>query len=291
VPAPIKKSYIWDLSPEVSVVRRCLDAGMQVYLAEWMPDPEIGERFGLEDYADRLLGACRQAIESASGKRQIRLAGHSLGGLLAAIFSCLHPDAVRAVALLEAPLHFAEDAGSFAPMVASVPDARPIAAAFGQVPGSFLNMVSALAAPRAFQWERFVDRWLASANPRTLATHLRVERWSHDEFPLPGKLFSEIVEWLYREDRFMRGQLAIGGRSIGPADLHAPLLNVMDPRSTVIPPQSVQPFHEAAASPRKRLLEYEGDIGVNIQHVGVLVGTNAHARLWPVIVEWLGQEL
>lgn len=34
VPAPIKRSYIWDLAPEVSVVRRWLARGYRVYLAE-----------------------------------------------------------------------------------------------------------------------------------------------------------------------------------------------------------------------------------------------------------------
>ena len=43
----------------------------------------------------------------------------------------------------------------------------------------------------------------------------------------------------------------------------------------------------ATASPRKQLLHYEGDVGVNLQHVGVLVGRSAHARLWPRIFDWL----
>ena len=37
VPAPIKRAYIWDLVPWASVVRRCLDGGMLVHLAEWTP--------------------------------------------------------------------------------------------------------------------------------------------------------------------------------------------------------------------------------------------------------------
>jgi polyhydroxyalkanoate synthase len=48
----------------------------------------------------------------------------------------------------------------------------------------------------------------------------------------------------------------------------------------------VLPFVEAAASRAKTLLDYEGDIGVALQHVGPLVGRNAHALLWPKIVEW-----
>ena len=62
---------------------------------------------------------------------------------------------------------------------------------------------------------------------------------------------------------------------------------VVDPRSKLIPLQAMAPFLEAAASERKLLLRYEGDVGVNLQHVGVLVGTSAHARIWPALFEWL----
>jgi polyhydroxyalkanoate synthase subunit PhaC len=286
VPAPIKKAYIWDLSPSVSVVRRWLEKGYQVYLAEWTPgnDPELG----LDDYGDRLLGACQRAIASDSGNTRIILAGHSLGGVLAAVFACLHPEMIRAIVLLEAPLHFGGDC--FAPLVRATPDARTIAQAFRQVPGTFLSEVSMMASPQAFQQERLLDRYLSIANPYAMATHMRVERWTHDESPLPGRLFAEVVEWLYREDRFMRGTLAIGQHQIGPRDLLAPLLNVIAPRSVVIPPSSVLPFHEVAASQAKCVLRYDGDIGVNLQHVGVLVGVNAHVRIWPAIFEWLETE-
>jgi polyhydroxyalkanoate synthase len=285
VPAPIKKAYIWDLAPQVSVVQRWLEQGFQVYMAEWLPD--TGPDFGLDDYAGRLLGTCQQLIHADSGQAQMAVAGHSLGGALAAMFSCLHPESVRALVLLESPLRFGAGAGCFAPMVSSTPDCRPIAQAFGEVPGAFLNVVSAMAAPHAFQLERFLDRCLCMGNPSAMATHLRVERWTHDEFPLPGRLFTEVVEFLYRGDQLMRGTLRIGERQIGPRDLVAPLLTVIDPRSTVIPPDSVLPFQDAAASRAKRVLRYEGDIGVNLQHVGVLVGASAHAKIWPEIFGWI----
>jgi polyhydroxyalkanoate synthase len=287
VPAPIKRPYIWDIAPEASVIRRCLDQGMQVYLAEWVPVSCHEHPFGLEDYSERLLSVCQREIAADSGQERIMLAGHSLGGLLAAMYTCLHPEAVRALVVLESPLHFGENAGSFAPMVASVEDAKPIAATFGDVPGSFLNAVSAAAAPHAFQWERLIDRYMSMVDPFAFRLHMRVERWTYDEFPLPGKLFHEIVELLYRHDQFMQGTLRIGDRTIGPHDLTAPLLSVVDPRSKVIPPSSVEPFHNAAASTQKELLYYEGDLGVNIQHVGVLVGASAHANLWPRIFEFL----
>lgn len=287
VPAPIKKAYIWDLTPQVSVVRRWLDAGYRVYLAEWTPD--TGPTFGLDDYGDRLLRACQRAIQADSGNEQVIVAGHSLGGILTAIFASRNPELLRAVVLLEAPLHFGPDTGCFAPLIHATPDARPIAQAFSEVPGAFLNVVSAMAAPHAFQLERILDRWLCMGNAEALATHMRVERWTHDEFPLPGKLFTEVVESLYREDRLTRGTLEINGREVGPRNLSAPLVSVLDPRSHVIPTRSVMPFHDAAASEKKLVIEYEGDIGVNLQHVGVLVGASAHQKIWPEIFGWLEQ--
>ena len=288
VPAPIKRSYIWDLAPEVSVVRHWLARGYRVYLAEWTPVPD-SEDFGLDDYGGRLLAACQRAITDDTGRERLLIVGHSLGGILAAIYSCLHPDRVAATILLESPLHFEERSCCFRPLVQAVPHASQLAATFRQVPGVFLNMMSALAEPQAFQWERMTDRYLSLGNPQALATHMRVERWTHDEFALPGRLFTDIVESLYRRDDFMTGRLDIHGRLIGPASLRAPLVSVVDPRSRVIPWHAVVPFHEAAASRHKLLLRYGGDIGVNLQHVGVLVGSSAHARIWPEIFDWLDE--
>ena len=297
VPAPIKRAYIWDLTPQLSVVRRWLERGYRVYQAEWVPVHDTDEGaaqgedqaadFGLADYGDRLLSACQKAIAADSGAERMVIAGHSLGGVLAAIYSCMHPDKVSATILLESPLHFEPTTCCFYRLVKATPHARDIADTFNHVPGAFLNMMSAMAEPHAFQWERIMDRTLSMFDPEALATHMRVERWTHDEFPMPSRLFTDIVESLYRNDDFMQGRLSINGLSIGPQDLRAPLASVVDPRSKVIPLQAVVPFNQAAASTNKLVLEYEGDIGVNLQHVGVLVGRNAHARIWPAIFAWL----
>jgi len=51
--------------------------------------------------------------------------------------------------------------------------------------------------------------------------------------------------------------------------------------------QSVLPFLHAVRSPERRLLWYEGDTGVALRHVGMLVGRSAHQRVWPEILRWI----
>lgn len=275
VPAPIKQPYIWDLAPEASAVRRLLAAGARVYLVAWEP---AAAPLGLADYADRLL---RAALDAAGVDRAVLLA-HSLGGLFAAVFAALHPKRVCGLGLLATPLHFERNVGIFSAMA----DALPEAAMPATVPGSFLGAASLRAAPETFGWDRFVDLAASLGAPGALATHLRVERWALDEFPLPGRLLADLAA-LAHADAFLGGTLQVGGRGAAPPQVTAPLLCVVDPRCRIVPPAAVLPFLEAAASGDKTLLHYEGDIGVSLQHVGLLVGPHAHARLWPQIAGWV----
>lgn len=276
VPAPIKRPYIWDLAPETSVVRACLAAGARVFLLDWQP---AGPEVRLADYAERLILAC---VEAAGGGPVFLLA-HSLGGLFAAIFAVLHPDCVRGLALLASPLHFGAQAGVLGGMVGGLDlDDLP-----DLVPGSFLSVASLRASPQTFGWDRWADALLSLADPAALRTHLQVERWTLDEFPLPRALVAELATLIVREDRLVRGTLQIDGRSVSPSQLAAPLLCVVDPRCRVVPPEAVLPFYESARSRAKTLLRYEGDVGVSLQHVGPLVGRGAHATLWPEILRWI----
>ncbi|WP_349617736.1 alpha/beta fold hydrolase [Azotobacter salinestris] len=287
LPAPIKRAYIWDLIPRISVVQRLLQHGAAVYLLQWEQPGADEQDLGLADYAERCILDCLEAIADERGRRPVFLAGHSLGGTLAAIFAALHPERVGGLVLLEAPIQFGTAADAFTPFVARAPHARQLTALLHEVPGSFLSMAAARAAPDSFVQARWTD-WLNSLSDReALQTHLLVTRWTLDELPMPRRLFEEVVELLYRENRFMGGTLTVGGRPATPAGAKTPVLSVVDPRSHVVPPDAVLPFHAAAGSGDAQLLWYEGDVGVALQHVGVLVGRRAHREVWPQVLQWL----
>jgi polyhydroxyalkanoate synthase len=285
VPAPIKRCYIFDIDPRRSVVARCLRHGLQPHLVEWTDPGPQGQRLGLDAYVD-LLGRCLRIAADHTGAARIPLVGHSLGGTLAAIYASRYPDLVGGLALLEAPLHFGPDAGALAAQLAA---ADPVALDTfpNGVPGSLLTLGAGAAAPAEFQLDRWIDLLGCLADPDALATYLRVLRWTLDEFREPRQLFADVVEHLYGHDRFATGTLSIGGRTTGPAGLVAPVLTVVNPRSGIVPPAAVLPVHDAFAATDKRVLPYTGDTGVVVQHLGVLVGRNAHRVLWQRILAWL----
>ncbi len=286
VPAPIKRAYIWDLHPRSSAVQEFLRSGARVYLVQWEEPGAREQGFGLREYADRLILESLRAIKREAGPGRVFLAGHSLGGTFAAIFSALHPELVAGLILLAAPLHFGPEVDGFSRLVAAAPRAAVLTAWLGKVSGSFLSAVSLAASPATFAFARCRD-WLASLpDGRALATHLRAERWTYDEMPLPRRPFEEVVDWLYRDDRLMRGRLEVDGRRVAPTLIHAPLLSIAEAHSAVAPPESIRPFYEAVGSTDKTWLWYQGDTGVSLQHLGILVGRKAHQKLWPNIVRW-----
>jgi poly[(R)-3-hydroxyalkanoate] polymerase subunit PhaC len=112
-----------------------------------------------------------------------------------------------------------------------------------------------------------------------------VERWALDEVPLPGRLVHQIAEWPYRENRFCRGALIV--LTVGPSCLDVPTLAVVNTADEVAPLASIEALLDALPTKDVSLITYPGEIGVALQHLGILVGREAYARVWPNIIAWL----
>ena len=192
IASPIKRPYIWDLLPAVSVVRRCLARNLAVYLLEWRAPRADEDGLGLAHYANQAPAAAIEAVFAERGRCSVILAGHSIGGTLAAVFAALNPGPVTALLLIDAPLSFGCEDGPLVRAVAAAPPARHICTLLGgPVPGSFLSYAGTAAAPQVFLGQRWTDLLACLFDGGAMVTHLRVERWALDELSMPGQ-FSRI---------------------------------------------------------------------------------------------------
>lgn len=281
VPAPIKRPYIFDLMPEVSIVRRLAQAGFTVYLNEWLEaatDADLGASIGL----------LRSALEKVAGEhgRAPIMIGHSLGGTLAAIVTALDPRRVEKLVLIESPLRFGEQTGALWP-IAVGPTSELLNGVGGTIPGSVLNVASVAAAPDEFSFARWSDYWASLPDPEALAIHARVMRWTLDEFAPPAGLLQCVLELLYRRDLFARNELRVTGH---PASLdklaEIPVAAIVDRNSRLVPPLSAL---EPLSNPT--VFAYVPEIGVALQHVGPLVGRRTHREIWPRLIDWMGSNI
>ena len=82
IPAWINRYYILDLSPKNSMVKWMLDNGYNVFIISWVnPDKNLAHK-SFEDYMLQGPLEALDAIEKATGERNITALGYCLGGTL-----------------------------------------------------------------------------------------------------------------------------------------------------------------------------------------------------------------
>jgi hypothetical protein len=69
VAAPIKRAYIWDLTPSASAIHYLLHKDFHVHLLEWLP-VEATDENGLAEYAES-ISECVARISSSRGHENV----------------------------------------------------------------------------------------------------------------------------------------------------------------------------------------------------------------------------
>ncbi|HEX6015859.1 MAG TPA: alpha/beta fold hydrolase, partial [Geminicoccaceae bacterium] len=85
IPPWINKFYILDLQPKNSFVKYCVDQGFTVFVLSWVnPDQKLRHK-SFEHYMFEGPLAALDAIEQATGEREVNAIGYCLGGTLLAM--------------------------------------------------------------------------------------------------------------------------------------------------------------------------------------------------------------
>jgi polyhydroxyalkanoate synthase len=85
VPPLVNKYYLLDLQPKSSLIRWLVEQGHTVFVISWVnPGPELADK-GLADYIRQGPIEALDAIEKATGEREVDMFGFCMGGTLVAI--------------------------------------------------------------------------------------------------------------------------------------------------------------------------------------------------------------
>jgi polyhydroxyalkanoate synthase len=268
VPSLINPPGILDLAMDNSLMRWLSAQGVHAYLVDWGA-PAPGERdLTIAGHVEEILVPLLDALDDP-----FHLAGYCLGGTMAAGAAVLRPP--LSLTMIATPWHFAgfpdEARQGLADMWAS---ARPIAEELGALPMEVLQTAFWRLDPARTvgKFEMFGRIDPASAKARAFVA---LEDWANDGAPLTLGAGRELVEDLFQNDATGKGNWQIGGKTVDPAALPCPVLDIVSTTDRIVP--------EATAARAGTVLTLAQG------HVGMVVGGKGRDALWQPLAEWLSQ--
>jgi polyhydroxyalkanoate synthase len=279
--ALVNRPYMMDLEPDRSLIRGLLSRGLDVYLIDW-GYPDGADRFTtLEDYLETQLAGCIEEILKVRGLDALNLLGVCQGGVFSLCFAALHPERVRNLITMVTPVDFHTSADLLSKWARKIDVDAWVGEA--NVSGDVLNQLFLALMPFRLSQQKYVDLLRGEADQARIENFMRVERWIYDSPDQAGAAFREFVVWFYQQNRFVRGGLAIGGRSVDLRTLELPILNLIGTRDHLVPPASSAALRGLTRSSDFTTLEL--DLG----HIGMYVSARAQRQVPPAIADWLGE--
>ena len=195
VPPQINKFYVFDLSPDKSVVRKLLAQGHQVFMLSWRNPTEAHRDWGLDAYVaaieEAVTTVCRVARVSS-----VNLAGACAGGLTLAVYAAARAAVgdVRAnsltflVSVLDTAALGLSGLGMFA-TAESIEAARRGSQLRGFLDGRDMAGTFAWLRPNDLIWNYWVNNVLLGKDPPAFD----VLYWNNDTTRLPARLHADFL--------------------------------------------------------------------------------------------------
>lgn len=280
--ALVNRHYMTDLEPKRSMIRRLLDAGLDVYLIDWGYPDRSDAGLTLNDYLNRYVDRLVDEIRERHGVERLNILGICQGGTLSLCYAALHPGKVRNLVTMVAPVDFQTPDNLLSRWVRHI-DVDLMVDTLGNIPGEFLNWIFVSLKPARNVGGKMLDIVDSLDNRERIRTFLRMEKWINDSPVQAGEAFREFIKSFFQENRLVKGTLQIAGRPVRLSEVTMPVLNVYATLDHIVPPAASRALGKHVGSADYSEFAFEGG------HIGIYVSTRAQRIVAPQIAGWLEQ--
>ena len=240
VPPWINKFYVLDLNPEKSFVRWAVSQGLTVFIMSWVnPDERQAEK-SFEDYMHEGILSALDAIEQATGERQVSAMGYCVGGTLLSMtlawMAAVKDDRIASATLLTTQVDFT-DPGDLKHFV----DEQRIKSIEGKMDeAGFLEgarMASAfnMLRPNELIWTYFVNNYLKGKEPPPFDLLV----WNSDSTRMPKANHSFYLRNCYLENNLTQGKITLSNVRLDLKKVAIPIYNLAAKEDHIAPAKSV----------------------------------------------------
>ncbi len=284
--ALVNRPYMVDLQENRSLVRNLLSLGIDVYLIDWGYPKRNDRWLTLDDYINGYIDSCVDYVRQAHGLDAINLLGICQGGVFSMCYSALHPEKIKNLVVMVAPVDFHVTDGLLNVWMGcgtSTPTMDPalMVEAMGNVSGDFMNFGFLMLKPFELGLQKYLSLLDVVDNAGNAANFLRMEKWIFDSPDQAGEAWHQFMTDFYMDNKFIKGEVELDGQRVDLSNLTMPVLNLYAENDHLVPPSSTTPLEKYVGTSDYTVK------GFPAGHIGMYVSGRIQKSLPPTIAEWL----
>ena len=261
-PPWINKFYILDLRPRNSFVRWAVSQGHTVFMISWVnPDEKLAEK-GFDDYMKEGYLAALDAIERATGEREVNAIGYCLGGTLLAstlaYMAAKKDDRIKSATFFVTLTDF-EDAGELGVFIdeEQLQSLEEKMHKRGYLEGSEMATTFNMLRANDLIWSFVVNNYLLGNDPFPFD----LLYWNADSTRMPARMHSFYLRKMYQENLLSQPNcISLAGVPIDLRKIKTPAYFLSTREDHIAPWKSTYRGTQLLSGPKRFVLAASGHI-------------------------------
>ncbi len=262
VPPWINKFYILDMREKNSFIRWAVSEGFTVFVVSWVNPDETLSRKSFEDYMLEGPLAALDAIEQATGEKEVNVIGYCIGGTLMAAtlahMTSKKDERVKSITFFTTMVDF-EEAGELSVFI----DEQQLAALEekmnerGYLDGSEMATTFNMLRANDLIWSFVVNNYLLGKDPFPFD----LLYWNSDSTRMPAVMHSFYLRNMYQENKLIEpGAITLAGTPIDLSTIKTPAFILSTKEDHIAPWKSTYRATQIYSGPIKFCLAGSGHI-------------------------------
>jgi polyhydroxyalkanoate depolymerase len=274
-------AMIADYHKGQSLVEALLANGIgHVALTDWKSATEDMKDFEIDNYLAEVV----VAIDDLGGR--VNLVGLCQGGWVAAMVAARFPDKVNSLVLAGAPIDTDAGNGPIKHMAHESPlpfYQELVALGGGLMLGKYMLAGWKNMHPEQHYIKDHVDLYEHIDDPAYIANEETFDSWYENPIDLPGRWYLQVINQLFKENRFAKGEFVGLGRKLNLRDITCPAYLLAGAADDITTPEQVLDAAKYLGTPKGRIVQKTVPGG----HIGLFMGAATLKEHWPQIARWI----
>lgn len=277
-------SMIADYHKGQSLIETLMANGhAHVLLTDWKTaTPDMAD-LEVDNYLEEML----TVIEDLGGK--VNLVGLCQGGWVSAMIASRFPDKVNSLVLAGAPIDTNAGDGPIKNMAQKSPMSfykDMVATSGGLMPGRFMLQGWKNMHPEEHYFKSYVSLYENIDDPSYLSKEETFESWYENPIDLPGRWYLQVIQQLFKENRFAKGEFVGLGRVLNLSAITCPTYLLAGKDDDITTPEQVLAAEQLISTPAADIRNKIVPGG----HIGLFMGSRTLRETWPEIAQWIADQ-